>query len=228
MGYYKEQLAKIEAVEAQGFDPYTELYTSRVGQLQTPTPDVNPNISQPQVTTPTQPTIQPNTTNATQPINVSDVFTTGGFDDPYDGVITTDGNINFPKFTKGYNDILENPELAKKITPEQYIEMGNTRLRDPLEKEYGEGNSLVVDPDTKTLSVSKPKEENINYRFEIGKRQGDDPDGKFKRGDPIYYRWDDKGNYITYPDKNEYDKALKEYKSIEDLDVDNIPKKAKK
>jgi len=222
MGYYKEQLAKIEAVEAQGFDPYTELYTSRVGQLQTPVPQAE--IPQ----APIQPTTSTAPIDVTQPQNIPDIFTTGGYPDPYENIINTGGDLDLSKLTTGYNTILDNPDLAKQVPPERYIEDVNKTYKKDVENKYGEGKSLVVDPDTKTLSISKPKEENINYRFEIGKRQGDDPDGKFKRGDPIYYRWDDKGNYITYPDKNEYDKALKEYKSIEDLDVDSIPKKAKK
>lgn len=34
MGYYQEQLDKLMAVEASGFNPYTESYSARIGQIQ--------------------------------------------------------------------------------------------------------------------------------------------------------------------------------------------------
>ena len=38
MGYYQDQLNKLMAVEASGFNPYTESYSARIGQIQS-TPD---------------------------------------------------------------------------------------------------------------------------------------------------------------------------------------------
>lgn len=46
MGYYKDLLAQIEVVERQGFNPYTETYSGRVGQLPTQAGDSGLNTPQ--------------------------------------------------------------------------------------------------------------------------------------------------------------------------------------
>ncbi len=101
-----------------------------------------------------------------------------------------------------------------------------------MEGKYGEGKYLVANPDN-SISISKdePKKDE-KFRFSIGESQSRKLDEDGKEVD-IYYRWDSKGNYITYDTKEEYDDALseykklqsdKEYKSIEDLDKKNLKK----
>ena len=48
MGYYQDQLNKLMAVDASGFNPYTESYSARMGQIQS-SPNVGNGTTDPPV-----------------------------------------------------------------------------------------------------------------------------------------------------------------------------------
>ena len=56
MGYWQEELKRINQVESQGFNPYTESYSTRIGQLSTQT---NGNVPPAQESALKQPEITP-------------------------------------------------------------------------------------------------------------------------------------------------------------------------
>lgn len=77
MGYFGDLLKKIETVESQGFDPYTESYSARIGKL--------PTTTDPTITT------QPKTYTAQE---VSKSFTDNNLSEPFGNLVTNDGDLN--------------------------------------------------------------------------------------------------------------------------------------
>jgi hypothetical protein len=192
MGQFNDMLNKMMIVESMGFNPYIETYSSRMGKI------------------PTQPTN--GTSSDDDPVysggQISEAYITEGYDDPFANLVTDTGELNLSQLSTGYNLA---PELG--IDQQQYIDFVNKEYQQNVEDYYGVGNRIEV-REGGALGITKPKTTKPNYRFEQGVRQGDDlAEGKFKKGDPIYYRWDDNtGKYITYDTKEAYDKARENYK----------------
>ena len=147
-------------------------------------------------------------TEPTQPTTIPEAYVRAGYEDPFSNLVTDTGELNLSALSTGYN-------LAPQVGVEQqdYIDFVNREYQQNIEGYYGVGNTVEI-LEGGGLGVSKPKTTKADYRFEQGLHQGDDIlEGKFKKGDPIYYRWDDNtGEYITYDTKEAYDKAREEYK----------------
>jgi hypothetical protein len=146
-------------------------------------------------------------TEPTKPTTIPEAYVQAGYENPFANITTDTGELNLSALSTGYN-------LAPQVGVQQqdYIDFVNRAYQQNIEDYYGAGNILNIGQ-AGSLEVSKPKVTDASYRFEQGIRQGTDPLGKFKKGDPVYYRWDDNsGEYITYDTKEAYDKAREEYK----------------
>ena len=212
MGYWNDMLDKIQQVDAMGFNPYTDTYGNAIGRLDAQKSTEPPNgYSTPEATISASDGSKMLLDGTVEP-NLSDIYIKAGYNDPFSEIIDAEGNVNLPALSTGYNIALRDKDLG--VNPQGYVDYSNKLFAEQMDKEYGKGKRIVVNPDN-SLGISKlpSQEKNINYVFSQGKRQGNDPEGKFKRGDPIYYRWENEvgsDKYITYNSKDEYMSALRE------------------
>lgn len=201
MGQFQDLLDKINQVEAQGFDPYTESYSARIGkleQMQAITPDDPPNSGSPtQVEAAVVTASDPNQKN-----NISESFTKLGYDDPFQDLVTKTGEFDLSKLSSGFNYLQEDPGIG--VSEDDYINFINTEYKDARIKTYGDDTPIVK---TKTggLGFEKPKEDK-SYTFQIGSTSGTYP-----RKD-VYLRYDDEtGEHISYDTKKAYEAAIEKY-----------------
>lgn len=148
MGYFGDLLKKIETVESQGFDPYTESYSARIGKL--------PTTTDPTTTI----TTQPKTYTAQE---ISKSFTEKGLDDPFENIVDATGEINRSSFSTGFNN-------AKDVgIPQQsYIDVMKATNPDAFNKTFmGEDLKMTASGglgfEANNKPVEKKLEKNVNY-----------------------------------------------------------------
>lgn len=209
MGYYTDLLKKIETVDAQGFNPYTETYGARIGQLEavSPTndtnisPEIDNSLNTPKIAQNTgigysQPT-DPPTMQPYQRSEVSEMLKQAGQPD-YLEQIRPEDLIDEQTISTVYNAIKENPNLG--IDPGRWIETTNVGLE--------EGKQRMHDPSTNSIKNKRVPVEDKTYRFEKSYN-------RHKKGDDknVYLRFDEKtGENISYKTKEEYDQAIIDYR----------------
>jgi len=127
MRYYQTLLDQILEVEKQGFDPYTETYERRIGQL----PVTNGNNVPPTQESPLE-----------APVNYSQAFTSKGYEDPFGNLSTPEGKLNMSALSTGYNLLQEDPSIG--ITQEDYLNYTNTNYPQLLQNTYGKENYNLI------------------------------------------------------------------------------------
>lgn len=198
MGYFQDLFDSVNKVNASGFDPSKESYSSRIGEFQTTNEDV---------VTPTEATP-----------DISQSFTNLGYDDPFQGLVGDTGELDISRLSSGYNTLLRDTDIG--VQPDDYINFLNQEYSKEIENFYGEGNILEARPD-KTLGfrkTDKTTEPTPKYRFEKSSTSG-----TFPRKD-VYQRFDEEtGEHITYDTQEAFEKAIEEYKKTtgQDLNAEN-------
>lgn len=203
MGQFQDMLDKINQVEAQGFDPYTESYSARIGKLETSPTAIDPTA-----------TTSPKTYTAE---DISKSFTEGGLDDPFVNMIDETGGVNLSTFSTAFDQ-------AKNlgISPQAYLDVAQNSFPEAFEKTYSGYKAITTEGGGIGFEKKEqPVQKSTKYRFEQGERQGNDrEDGKFKKGDPVYMRFDEStGEHITYDTKEAYDEARENYKKLTGVDI---------
>ena len=204
MGYFQNLFDSVNKVNAAGFDPSQESYSSRVGEFQITEEAVGANA-----VTPTDPT-DPNKPPSATP-SISKSFTDLGYNDPFEGLVTEEGKINQGQLSYNYNLLKDDPNIG--VTPEDYTSFLNREYTDAIDKTFGEGKRyefrdgvigfekppLPPEPTEPTYRYEKTKgakNKDVYLRFEEGTA---DESGQEK--------------YISFKTKDEYDNDLARYKA---------------
>jgi hypothetical protein len=186
MGQFQDQLNNIIKIESNGFNPMTESYSARIGQLPT-----------------TDPTITDPTLTADQ---ITKGFTDQGYEDPIATLVNTDGTLDLNTLNSAYDRASNIPGIN--VSGEAFIDYLNTNEPTALSKTYFPDAQIEINKN-KTLgfpSNEKPKAD-PSYRFEKTYNNATNKD--------VYQRFDSQtGESISYDTKGAYDKAIEEYKSI--------------
>jgi len=197
MGQFQDQLDKIYQVEAQGFNPMTESYSTRIGQLP---PD--PNVSDPPLT-------------ADQ---ISKAFVDKGYADPLETLIDSEGRLDETTFNTGLNTA---PKVG--LTKQGFLGYTNS-LSGVMEKTYHTGAEYEFhgDEQLRLKRQEEPKETKVpKYRFE--KSRNAKNEDVYLRFDEDTRESDGKEESIAYQTKEAYQEAIDNYKSI----TGNDPTKGK-
>ena len=226
MGYWQEELKRINQVESQGFNPYTESYSTRIGQLSTQTngnvpPAQESALKQPEITP--QANIDPVVVTANQPNQtMSDYFIQSGNDDPF-ATMSDNGKINLSTLSTGYNVLLNDPNAP--YTPQQYIDRVNNEYVQELQNTYGKVNyKVIINPDAILGFNPQEKKEEPKLEFEQQKRS------KYKGGNLYFgYELDSSGNRTgekkTYKDEDSFKDAMAKQlvkEGYKDVNTDNV------
>ena len=189
MGQFSKMLEQIQIIDSQGFNPMTESYSARIGQL--PVDDDPPMTGQ----------------------QMSEIFTGGGFDDPTATLVTPDGTLDLSSISKGYNTIIDNPDLNTE--GQAWVDYLNTHKKE-LEQMYYPDAEYEIAPNKTLRLKEKKRPKNTKYRFEKTYNNATNKD--------VYQRFDEKtGEHISYDTKEAYEDAIKKYKTI----TGNDPTKGK-
>jgi hypothetical protein len=198
MGYYQDLLNQIMEVERQGFNPYTESYSGRIGQLSVPNGTTTP--------TPTESVLEQPISTPEQPLNITQSFVKAGYDDPFDKFVTESGVVDYSKLSSVYNQALQDPKIG--VSGQQVIDYVNRAYPRELGKTYYEGAQIIANPQG-GLEVSEQEaviDDDGKSRFEKTY------DAQQKKD--LFFEFDEitGKKKRTFETQEEYDKARKEYK----------------
>lgn len=193
MGQFQDYLNKMMIVESQGFNPMTESYSTRVGKL----PTTDPTLTASQIT---------------------EAFTSQGYDDPIATLIDEEGKLNAQTFNTAYNNALNIPKIG--IDSRAFVDFVNTNYPREMSTTYfPEAQFEVTKDDTIRFPQKEKPKEDLNYRFERAPSQS-----QKKGASDVFIRWDDNDktgrSYITYESEQAYNEAIEKYKSITGKDVE--------
>lgn len=190
MGQFQDYLNKMLTVEQQGFNPMTESYSSRIGQLPV---DDDPTLTAAQV---------------------SKAFVDKGLDDPLVDIVDAEGKLDLQSLTKSFNAVANNPDLG--FNEEAYTGFLNQNYPEPINKTYYPGYQIGVSPEGLLTEKREKPEADPNYRFERTPSQKKGASDVFIRWDDN----DKTGkSYITYESEQAYNEAIEKYKTITGKDV---------
>lgn len=185
MGQFSDMLNQLMQIESQGFNPYTDSYSSRIGKLQVSTPTAGSDV------------VDGNTSNGKT--SVIDNYAASGFEDPRKTLYSETGDLDRSKISTPYNDLLRDPTLGD---PNKYIEEINTLL--PPEEQ------IFINPD-KSLGFGKnmkPAESKIETNINYGKYWDN------QKKSYVYKRENEKTGevYETYDDPKKFKEEAKLYR----------------
>ena len=183
MGYWQDQLVKMETVDAAGFNPFTETYSGRIGQLDTPVVDNGLNTPQ------NAPTSDPVATNAV----TDDMYTEAWGNYGQQQALATKAFQNkFPQV-----DIAN--ILRESSNRQDFSNQNLDQYAQELTDKFGE---LKITPDDvkaespeyyDTLNTIKQKEQKDQTRGELEKEKEDEYFGfknllhrRYKTGESFY------------------------------------------
>ena len=163
MGYYTDLRDKILQVEQQGFNPYTQSYESQIARLETPstnTPETTESaLNTPRIQSPAMDSNLDNPIDGGTNPNISQAFTSKGWDDPFDQIVTPEGRIDYSKLSSGYNLLQENPDIG--IDPQDYVDYANKNYQKAFATTYMSDNAKlgIRDDDSKSLYIIKEEDD---------------------------------------------------------------------
>lgn len=198
MGQFQQMLDDIIKIESEGFNPYKDSYSARIGELQTRPTTPNPNeVTESSVVAVEDPTV-------TNPDNVTTTTTTPpNYKETFSGMITPEGKFDLGKFATGFDESKNQPEYLQYTRENYQKEWKNTYGVDPEDKQtiypvLGETGGLAT-----SKSEKIPKE---TFFYGESQSQKQDESGK------IMYLWkNEKGEHKEFKTKEEFELAKKEY-----------------
>lgn len=195
MGYYQDLLNKIEIVESQGFNPYTETYSARIGQLETQSMPTQENVvSSPSIDDPVS-QISPQYSQAWIDYGQQQALATKAFQEAYP-------SVNVGDILKEYSAMedFSNAELD--------------RYSKQLTEKYGE---LTITPDEvkeyspdyyKTLNVLKEEEKRDITKGDV---ETDDSEELFGWRNLLQRRYKKDESYYKYLDEIDAENTLEKF-----------------
>jgi hypothetical protein len=153
MGKMQDMLDKILIVEAQGFDPLTETYSSRIGQLDAAAV----------TTTEVTPSGVERTTAVVDPTDqraaISETFVQSGLEDPFAGLVQGE-RVEPSRISTPFNLAQQDTTLG---SPQQIIDQFNQFYLPPEEQIEVTKEGTLKFPEPQKPITEKPTEVNVNF-----------------------------------------------------------------